>query len=106
MEPRSVLKHIREFASSELREKRADRVSVRRAKLKTLMRRGRLPQLRVRGIEEAHYLVCVLRRDSLRVYFLDPGGTSLGACEFTANEREGVWKEIEKRTRAVFNIKH
>lgn len=102
MESRSVLKLLREFALRELEEKCANRVFVRRVKMGEVMRRGRLPDLRVRAVEGAYYLVCVFRDDSLRVYYLDRGGRHLGASDLAGVEKEKVWKNVLKGTKNVF----
>ena len=104
MEPRSTLKSIREFAERELREKRADRVCVRRAKLESVMKRGWLPDLRIRWVKGVHYLVGVFHGNTLRVYFLGARGESLGAQEFMGSEMNEVWGEVSKRTKNVFSV--
>jgi hypothetical protein len=104
METRLVLKRLREFALCELKEKCADRVVVRRGKLESLLRRGWLPQLRVRGIKGVDYLTCVFRGDSIRVYFMDTSGVSLGADEFVGDKKAEVWGEIVKRTKSVLSF--
>ena len=104
MEPRSVLKSLRDFAARELKEKRADRVCVCRVKAKASLRKGRLPELRVWTVKGAHYLICVSSSDSLRVYYVDKLGKMLSADEFTGVERERVQTEISKRTKSVFRL--
>lgn len=104
MEPRSVLKALRDFAARELKEKRANRVDVRRVKMKSLMRKGRLPDLRVWSIEGGHYLVCVFRGADLRVYYMDKLGKMLGADDFTGEKKRRAWREISKRTKRVLRL--
>ena len=104
MEPRSTLKNIREFAMRELREKRADRVCVRRVKLESLMKRGWLPDLRIRWVKGVHYLVCVFHGKTLRAYYMGARGESLGASEFAGTEMEGAWSEVLKTTKNVFSV--
>ena len=104
MEPRSTLKNIRDFAMRELREKRADRVCVRRVKFESLMKRGWLPDLRIRWIRGARYLVCVFHGKTLRAYFLGARGESLGAQEFAGSEINEVWGEVSERTKNVFSV--
>ena len=104
MEPRSTLKNIREFAMRELREKRSDRVCVRRVKFESLMKRGWLPDLRIRWVRGARYLVCVFHGDALRAYYLGARGESLGAQEFAGSEMEGAWSEVLKTTKNVFSV--
>ncbi len=104
MKPRSVLRSIRDFATRELKEKRADHVDVRRVKMKEVMRKGRLPDLRVGMVKGTHYLICVFSGGGLRVYHLDKYGKVLGADEFTGTEREKVQAEISKRTKSVFRL--
>jgi hypothetical protein len=103
VEPRSVLKFLRKFALRELKEKRADRVYVRRVKMEPLMMRGWLPDTIVRRVKGVRYLVCVFRGDTMRVYYMGRSGISLGASEFTGAERDRMWKEILERTRNVFS---
>jgi hypothetical protein len=104
LEPRSVLKTLREFARRELREKRARHVYVRQVKMKSLMRRGRLPDLRIRILKGTHYLVCVFYDDSLRVYYVNGRGVSLGANEFEGDEKREIWNEISRKTKTVFHL--
>lgn len=104
MEPRSVLRFLRDFATRELKEKRADRVDVRRVKMKEVMRKGRLPDLKVWVVKGTHYIICVFSGGNLRVYHLDKYGEVLGADEFTGTERERVQAEISKRTKSVFRL--
>ena len=104
MEPRSILKSIREFATREMREKRADRVCIRRVKFEQLIKRGWLPDLRIRWVKGVHYLVGVFHGNTLRVYFLSAGGESLGASEFAGTEMNEVWENILKRTKNVFDV--
>ena len=104
MEPRSVLKALREFAKRELKEKRARHVYVRRVKMKSLMRRGRLPDLRIRILEGTHYLVCVLYDDGLRVHYISGEGLPLGASEFRRDEKREIWREISRGTKTVFHL--
>jgi hypothetical protein len=104
MEPRLILKSLRDFAVRELKEKRAARVHVRRIKAESLLRKGRLPELRVWTVKGAHYLICVFSSDSLRVYYVDKLGKVLGADEFTGAEREKMQVEISKRTKSVFRL--
>jgi hypothetical protein len=102
MEPRSVLKFLKEFARRELREKKADQVCVRRVKMESALRRGWLPDLVVRGVRGIHYLVCVFNSDALRVYYMGKGGESLGASEFIGKEKDKMWDNISERTKSVF----
>jgi len=104
MEPRSVLKFLREFARRELKEKKVDQVCVRRVKMESTLRRGWLPDLVVRGVRGIHYLVCVFSGDSLRVYYMGKGGESLGASEFIGEEKDKVWNDISERTKSIFHL--
>jgi len=102
MEPRSVLKLLREFAGRELKEKKADRVYVRRVKMESTLRRGWLPDILVREIKGIYYLVCVFSGDVMRVYYFGKSGESLGASDFTGNEKDKIWSSILKRTKNTF----
>jgi hypothetical protein len=104
MGSREVLKSLRDFAKRELMEKKAESVVVRRVKLRQLMRRGRIPDFRLRGVEGAHYLVCVFGKDSLRVYFVDGDGVMSGAEEFGGEERQRILAEISERSKIVFRF--
>lgn len=104
MAPRSVLKSLKDFSKRELREKNADRVRVQRIKMKSLMRRGRLPDLRIKKIEGCHYLVCVFRNKSLRVYYMDKAGRMMGADEFTGEDKDSTWREISKETKTILQF--
>jgi hypothetical protein len=103
MEPRSVLKLLREFARRELREKKADRVYIRRVKMEPTLQRGWLPDILVRGIKGVHYLVCVFSGDVMRVYYIGKGGESLGAGDFTGGDKDKIWSNVLERTRNVFS---
>lgn len=96
------MKSLRKFAIRELKEKRANRVCVRRIKMKSTLKRGWLPDLTVREVRGIHYLVCVFSGDALRVYYMGKGGESLGASEFIGGEKDKKWKNISERTRNVF----
>lgn len=104
MEPRSVLKSIREFARRELREKKADRVYIRRVKMESTLRRGWLPDILVREISGIHYLVCVFRGDAMRVYYIGKSGESLGASDFTGEEKDKIWSNVLEGTRNVLSL--
>jgi len=104
MEARLVLKRLRELAKRELQEKRADNVIVCGAKLKRLMRRGRVPSFQARGVEGVRYIVCVFRGKELTAHFLDNGGAMLGATEFTGAEAEEEWRSISKSSKVIFSL--
>ena len=104
MEARPVIKSLRDFAARELKEKRAERVIVRRVKMKQWLRRGRVPDFRVRVVEGTSYLVCVFRGDELRLYHMDGCGVCLGASEFKGAEKERAWAEISKGTKIMFRL--
>ncbi|MEW6593074.1 MAG: hypothetical protein AB1305_05315 [Candidatus Hadarchaeota archaeon] len=101
---RRVLKFLRDFAEKELEKKRASRVIVRRAKMKSVMKRGRVPDFRVRTVEGAKYLVCVFAKEDITIYFFDGTGASLGAAELSGKEAEEEWSKISKSTGAVFSL--
>ena len=104
MEARRVLKRLHEFAERELREKRADNVVVCRGKLKSMMRRGRVPGFQVRGAEGVRYVVCMFRGKELTTHFLDGNGAMLGATEFTGAEGEKEWQSISRAFRVIFRL--
>ncbi len=104
MEPRAVLKSLRDFAARELKEKRADRVDVRRVKMESVMRKGRLPDLRVRVARGTQYLICVFSGKNLRIYYMDRRGQMVSADEFTGAEKEMVQVKILKLTKRVFRL--
>ena len=105
MADRTVLKALRDFATTELREKKADLVHVRRVKAKISMTRGALPDFTVRTVEGIHYLVCVFRGDAMRIYYFGNNCEGLGASEFTGDAKEKVWKEIVGHTNRKFCIR-
>lgn len=105
MADRTVLKALRDFATAELREKKADLVHVRRIKAKISMTRGVLPDFTVRTIEGTHYLVCVFRGDGMRIYYFGKNGGQLGASEFTGDAKDKAWKEIVESTNRTFYIR-
>jgi hypothetical protein len=104
MEPRAVLKSLREFAKRELTEKKAKSVIVYRVKMKQLMRRGRIPDFRVRSVEGARYLVCVHQADRSRIYFMSGSGIMLGVDELEGKEREKILTEISRGAKIVFRF--
>jgi hypothetical protein len=101
MESRSVLKLLREFARRELREKKADRVCIRRVKMESTLRRGWLPDILVREISGIHYLVCVFSGDVIRVYCMSKGGESLGASDLVGEEKDKIWSNVLEKTRNI-----
>jgi hypothetical protein len=104
MEPRSVHKLLREFARRELREKKADRVYIRRVKMESMLRRGWLPDIMVREISGIHYLVCVFSGGSMRMYYFGKNGETLGAGDFTGEEKDKMWSNILEKTKSVFRL--
>lgn len=104
MEPRAVLKSLRDFAARELEEKRADRIDVCRVKMGSVMRKGRLPDLRVWMVSGTHYLICVFSGKSLRIYYMDKRGQMLSADEFAGAQKEMVQAKISKMTKKVFRL--
>ncbi len=104
MEPKSVLLSLRNFASRELKEKRADRVDVRQVKFRSSIRKGKLPEMRILTIEGANYLVCVFRADDLRVYYMSKRGEMLGASDFSGEKKEKTLQEISKKTKSVLRL--
>ena len=104
MESRSVLKSLHGFARRELREKKADRVYIRRVKMEPTLRRGWLPDILVRGIKGVHYLVCVFSGDVMRVYYINKGGESLGASDFTGEEKDKICSNVLEGTRNILFI--
>ena len=103
MEPRSVLKLLREFARRELKEKSADRVYIRRVKMESTLRRGWLPDILVREVGGIRYLVCVFRGDTMRVYYIGKSGESFGASDFTGEEKDKMWSNVLESTRNVLS---
>ena len=98
------MKHLREFALRELKEKRAGRVCVRRVKMESLLMRGWLPDTIVRRVKGVHYLVCVFRGDTMRVYYIGRNGISLGASEFAGPEKDEIWKDISRKSKNIFAL--
>ena len=105
MADRTVLKALRDFATAELRVKKADLVHVRRVKARISMTRGALPDFTVRTVKGTHYLVCVFRGDAMRVYYFGNNGEGLGASEFIGDAKETAWKEIVRHTNRTFCIR-
>lgn len=87
IEPRRVLQTIREFARQESKEKNTQ-VRLRKTKLTTFMRRGKLPDFQMRKIIGAEYLVECRRGEEVRVYFFDSAGQLLSAENFKPNDDE------------------
>ena len=98
------MKSFRDFAARELKEKRADRIDVRRVKMESVKRKGRLPDLRVWMVRGTNYLICVFSGKSLRIYYMDKCGKMLSADEFAGGEKEMVQAEISKKTKRVFRL--
>jgi hypothetical protein len=72
---RSAIPRLKELAREEI-EKGATLVAVYRVDKKTLMTRGRLPDLRISGTA-LPYLVCAVRKEELRVYLCDEAGRAV-----------------------------
>ena len=98
------MKSLRDFAARELKAKRADSIDVRRVKMESMMRKGRLPDIRVWMVGGTHYLICVFSGKSLRIYYMDKCGQMISADEFTGAEKEMVQAEISKMTKRVFHL--
>lgn len=96
------MKSLRDFAARELKEKCADRIDVRRVKMESVMRKGRLPDLRVWMVRGTYYLICVFSGKSLRIYYMDKRGQMLSADEFVGSQKEMVQAKILKMTKRVF----
>lgn len=101
---RHVLKLLHGFAKKELEEKRAEKVLVCRAKMRSWMRRGRIPDFQIRGLEGAPYFVCVFRGSELTVYFMDEGGSMLGASEFSGGGAIRWWESISSGARVILRL--
>ena len=75
-----------------------------RVKRKSVLRKGRLPELRVWVVEGAHYLICVFYGGTLRI---DTTWTSWAKCSVqeSSRDREGKngGKDLEKAKR-VFRL--
>jgi hypothetical protein len=69
---RRALEALKDLARGEL-EKGAKEVHVFRVGQRTILTRGRLPDLLVRG-GTLPYLVCAVKREELRVYLCDEEG--------------------------------
>jgi hypothetical protein len=104
MGPRSVFKLLREFGGRELREKKADRVYIRLVKMQPKLHGGWLPDILVRGVKGVHYLVCVFSGDVMRVYYFAQSGQSLGASDFTGDEKDKIWNDVIKKTRSIASL--
>lgn len=104
MGPRSALKSLREFSRKELKEKRADKVLVQRVKMESSFRRGKFPNVRIKKIEDVHYLVCAFHDDRMRVYFFGKDGDMRGAEDYSGEEKRSVWEEVSKGTKKVFEF--
>ncbi len=104
MEPRAILKFLREFSRRELAEKKADKVVVYRLKFEKIVRRGRKPSFQMRGGEGAKYYVCVFTGDLLRVYSISETGISMGAEDFSGAEKEKASSEISRDGKIVFRF--
>ncbi len=103
MEPRSILKSLREFARRELVEKKADEVVVYRLKFEKIVRRGRTPGFQMRGGEGKFY-VCVFTGDNLRVYSMSEGGAQMGAEDFSGAAKEKAASDVSKDGKIVFRF--
>ncbi|MBS3815377.1 MAG: hypothetical protein KGY45_02290 [Hadesarchaea archaeon] len=104
MTSRSVRKYLKDFAKRELKEKKAKEVHVRRVKMKSLMSRGKLPDMKIKGIKESRYLICVFHNNTLRIYQLNQNGEMMGANEFSGEEKNPVREEINKETEIMFKF--
>jgi hypothetical protein len=104
MEPRSVLRLLREFGRRELREKKSDHVYIRRVKMEPTRRPGGLPDILIRRFKGVHFLVCVFSSDVMRMYYFGQSGESLGAIDFTGEEKDKIWNNVIKRTRSVASL--
>ena len=76
-----MLRVLQDFAERERREKNAE-VVIRSLKLRTLMRRGRIPDLRIRTRPNACFLIESRKGRETRIYFFDLEGRMLGAEDF------------------------
>ena len=105
MGSRSILLSLRDFASRELKEARAERVEVRKVKPSFGMRKGRVPDTRVMTVTGVSYLVCSHRGDALRVFYVDGNGGVLGAEDVPAEKKDETLKIMSKKTKTIIRIK-
>ena len=87
MSQRQVLKILREFAARERREKGGE-VRIYQLKLATVLRRGPIPEMRIRSRGGACYLVELRQSKQTRIYFFDGNGQMLGAENYGPEDPE------------------
>jgi hypothetical protein len=78
---------LREFARREARQSGGE-VAVYQLKLSTELRRGPVPEMRVRARKGAPFLVSVRRGTEMRIYFFDGRGAMVGADNYRAPSKE------------------
>lgn len=101
MEPRTVLKLVWDFSRRELSDKKAEEVVVYRLKPRTLLKRGKVPDSRVRGIAGSKYVILVFHKDRIRAYFFNGSATMLSAEDFKDEEKEKFLEEISSEGRVL-----
>lgn len=104
MEQRAILKFLRDFARRELKEKKTERAAVYLVKMKSLVKRGKVPDFRVMGGEGARYLVCVFHGDSLRIYFVSEDAKMMGAEDFKGESKDKILAEVSGSSRLLFSF--
>lgn len=98
---RLALKVLRELAEEE-KKKGAKIVTVYRLGEKTMLTRGKLPDLQVKGIE-IPFLVCSWRREELRVYCCGENGEVLGGTNLSGRELEEFVARLGK-CKVIFSV--
>ncbi len=105
MGSRATLKSLKEFSEKELKEKDAEKVYVQRIGMEFSMRRGKFPDTRVKKIEGAHYLVCVIYKQRMRVYFFGKKAQMMGAEDYKDDEKDQIWEKINEETKTILRFK-
>jgi len=102
MGSRDALKNIVKFGKKEYAEKKPLSLEVLRVKSKSVLKRGMLPDLQVRQVQDARFVVVADYGEHMRLYLFSQDGALLGGENFKNSLK--FEKELSKETVLEYSI--
>ena len=96
MSSRDVLKNIIKFGKREYREKKPLSLKILRVKSSSVFKRGMLPNLNIKQIKGAQFIIVADYNEYLRIYSFNRNGTLLGGENFKKTQK--FTKKLSKAT--------
>ena len=102
METRNALKKVTHFAEWEFNQKRPSSVKVLRLKSKSVLTLGVLPNFQMRTLGPIIYLVVSDHGETLRIYFFNRNGDTLGGQNYKSTPK--FMKKLQKSTTVKYQL--